>query len=84
MLPSPSTSYATVAFAAGTVIVSYVNVIFIRSVLSYRGSSLDNRKKGAAEPSKLRFDLGSLAFSCLPYTALVNVIFIRSVLSSPV
>lgn len=36
----------------------------------YRGSSLDNRKKGAAEPSKLRFDLGSLAFSCLPYTAL--------------
>ena len=35
----------------------------------YRGSCLDNRKKGAAELSKLHFDLGSLAFSCLPYTA---------------
>lgn len=35
----------------------------------YRGSGLDNRKKGATELSKLHFDLGSLAFSCLPYTA---------------
>lgn len=34
----------------------------------YRSSSLDNSRK-EKETSVLRFDLGGLAFSCLPYTA---------------
>lgn len=35
----------------------------------YRNIGLDNSKRGISQPSKLRFDLGKLAFSCLPYTA---------------
>ncbi len=36
----------------------------------YRSSSLDNRRNKDVETSALHFDLGNLAFSCLPYTAL--------------